>query len=417
MSLVPVPAPAEEAGDDVQATFTPRRLLPLALVMPHSVAAWWRSARRPSWDVLPRSPLGARQIGELVLDELVIAANALVRTVPGMAALQASVEEATAVAPALSAWVADPPAPLVAPDVTPTRARGIRYEHVRFETGLVPPPELGSRAGWLLGSPNGTAHARILRHRGEPRPWVVCIHGVSQGRPDDLLTFRVRHLFAGLGLNVALPILPLHGPRATGEQSVPGFDILDNIAASLQAVADIRRLITWLQGDDAQPVVAYGVSLGGFVTSLLACTEPSLAGAVAAVPLVNMHSLLAWHLRRSGGSLGRGMARVLRSPAVTEAAACIDPLELRPLLPPDRLALVAALNDRVTPPWATHALWEHWGRPPISWYPGGHVGHLWSGELRTTLDLTLSRLTGAPGTVAAEDDPTHQPHLERANDQ
>jgi pimeloyl-ACP methyl ester carboxylesterase len=401
VSLVPVTAPAEPEGQ-VQA-FTPRRLLPLALVLPHSVGAWVRSARRPTWDVLPRAPLGARQIGELVLDELVIAANALVRSVPQMATLETSVEEATEVATGLAARTPEAPRPLAAPDVVASRSRGLRFEHLRFETGFLPPPELESRAPWLLGPPNGTAHARILRHRGAPRPWVVCIHGVSQGRPDDLLTFRARHLFAGLGLNVALPVLPLHGPRATGVQAVPGFDILDNIAASLQAVADIRRLMTWLQAEEGQPVVAYGVSLGGFVTSLLASAEPRLAGAVVAVPLVNMHSLLAWHLRRSGGSLGRSMARVLGSPAVTEAAACIDPLALRPQLPPERLAIVAALNDRVTSSRATHALWEHWGRPPLSWYPGGHVGHLWAGELRDTLDRTLSRLTGMPVPPADHD--------------
>jgi pimeloyl-ACP methyl ester carboxylesterase len=342
-------------------------------------------------------------MGELVLDELVIAVNALVRSVPRLATLEASVVEATAVASTLAGWAAPPPAPLPAPDITPSRCRGLRYEHVRYETGLVPPPELESRSRWLLGSPNGTAHARILRHRGPPRPWVVCIHGASQGRPEDLFTFRVRHLFAGLGLNVALPILPLHGPRSTGHHAVPGFDILDNIAASLQAVADIRRLMTWVQADEDQPVVAYGVSLGGYVASLLACSEPRLAGAVAAIPLVDMHSLLAWHLRRSGGSLGRTMADVLRSPAVVEAAACIDPLTLRPLLPPQRLAVIAAINDRVTSSRDTYRLWEHWGRPPISWYPGGHVGHLWSGALRSALDRILSELTTTPGTGSNDD--------------
>ena len=54
----------------------------------------------------------------------------------------------------------------------------------------------------------------MLRHK-EPWPWLVCVHGAEMGRAAlDLMLFRAWHLHQDLGLNVVLPVLPMHGPRA-----------------------------------------------------------------------------------------------------------------------------------------------------------------------------------------------------------
>ena len=56
----------------------------------------------------------------------------------------------------------------------------------------------------------------LLRHK-EHRPWLVCVHGAEMGRAAlDLALFRAWHLHEDLGLNVVLPVLPMHGPRGTG---------------------------------------------------------------------------------------------------------------------------------------------------------------------------------------------------------
>ena len=56
--------------------------------------------------------------------------------------------------------------------------------------------------------------SRIVSTRVGPRPWVVCVHGALMGRGSvDLRLFRARHLHEQLGLNVLLPVMPLHGPR------------------------------------------------------------------------------------------------------------------------------------------------------------------------------------------------------------
>ena len=63
-------------------------------------------------------------------------------------------------------------------------------------------------------------YALLLRHK-EDRPWLVCVHGAEMGRAAlDLMLFRAWHLHEDLGLNVVLPVLPMHGPRDEGCQKV-----------------------------------------------------------------------------------------------------------------------------------------------------------------------------------------------------
>ena len=56
-----------------------------------------------------------------------------------------------------------------------------------------------------------------------------------------------------LGVNVALPVLPLHGPRAAGvrpdQQFVSNVYLVNNVLGLTQAVWDLRRLLLWLRAD------------------------------------------------------------------------------------------------------------------------------------------------------------------------
>ena len=105
---------------------------------------------------------------------------------------------------------------------------------------------------WLGYERNRTAHAWLLRHPGPPRPWLVCVHGYRMGFPlADFTGFPAAWFHHELGLNVAFPVLPLHGPRKIGLRTGDGFlsgDYLDTIHLQTQAVWDIRRLIRWLRG-------------------------------------------------------------------------------------------------------------------------------------------------------------------------
>src|SRR5207237_8452312 len=89
---------------------------------------------------------------------------------------------------------------------------GMRWEQITFPASPTLPASLAGPWAAANGHTIGPASMRVLRH-DEPRPWVIVVHGAQQGNNLDLRLLRVRHLHHARGFNVALPVLPLHGPR------------------------------------------------------------------------------------------------------------------------------------------------------------------------------------------------------------
>ena len=98
--------------------------------------------------------------------------------------------------------------------------------------------------------PNRTASAVVLRHPGGPRPWVIAVHGFCMGFPFmDFQGLQIARIHHELGMNVALPALPLHGPRRvtliSGEPFL-SFELMNAVHGLTQTVWDIRRLLHWV---------------------------------------------------------------------------------------------------------------------------------------------------------------------------
>lgn len=104
----------------------------------------------------------------------------------------------------------------------------------------------------------------------------------------DLMSFRVKHLHKDLGLNVANVTLPLHGPRALGETSgarVLNAGAMNTINTIAHGAWDIRRVLAWLRTEmGAQSIGISGISLGGYMVSLVSCLDDDLACVIAGVP-------------------------------------------------------------------------------------------------------------------------------------
>jgi hypothetical protein len=267
------------------------------------------------------------------------------------------------------------PPPLSEATLRSRDLRGLAYEHLSFESGYEPHPDEPGRDRWLSYAPNRTAHAWVLRHEAAERPWLVCIHGYQMGRPFiDLAAFRAARLHYKLGLNVAMPVLPLHGPRKIGRLSGDGFlsgDFLDTIHAEAQAMWDIRRLLSWIRSEGGSKVGVHGLSLGGYNTALLACLDDDLACVVPGVPATDF-SRLTW---RHGPTLELKQAEHhgLVHDLASEVSQVISPLALEPLVPRERRYIFGAISDRLVPADQVRDLWRHWGEPRIVWYQGSHV--------------------------------------------
>jgi dienelactone hydrolase len=266
------------------------------------------------------------------------------------------------------------PPPLTDADLRPARVRGRAYEHLRFESGYEPHEGEPGRERYLAYTPPRTGHAWVMRGRAD-RPWLVCIHGYQMGSPlIDFGAFRPEWLHDRLGLNLILPVLPMHGPRKIRRMSGDGMlagDLLDTVHAFAQTAWDLRRVTSWVRAQGATQIGVFGLSLGGYSTALLAAFESDLACAIAGIPATDF-ARLSWRhgppdSLRNAEELGVGLNET------TFLKKVISPLVLEPKLPFERRYIFGGSADQLVPPDQVRDLWRHWGKPKVHWYPGAHV--------------------------------------------
>jgi len=235
----------------------------------------------------------------------------------------------------------------------------------------------------------------MRRHRGGPRPWVVCVHGAEMGgRPlIDTRILRADHLHRDLGLNVAIPVLPMHGPRRPdlpppgSAAGFPGLDLVDDVHGLAQAVWDVRRLIAWIRTQGPSGIGLTGFSLGGCVAALVAGLERPLDVVVAGCPAVDLPSMF----RRGSPA---GMRHDDRFSSLMDKAdellPVVSPLSFEPATPVDRRYVYAGLVDRLAHPVEQAGeLARHWGDPHVLWFAGGHVSHRFNGAVSAFVDDAL----------------------------
>jgi hypothetical protein len=295
-------------------------------------------------------------------------------------------------------WLADPvafhhtPPPLLQARERDARLAHWNYSHLSFESGYAPMLEAPGRDRFLDYGANRTAHAWMLRHPGPQRPWAVCIPGYRMGHPAvDFAGFRAQWLHKTLGLNVAIFVMPFHGPRTVGRRGGDGYlsgDFLDTIHAQAQAIWDLRRMIGWLRRQGAPAIGVHGVSLGGYTAALLAALEPDLERVVLGIPAACFVDLARANmpagLLRAAEWLGFPLAQI------KETMKVVSPLAMPARVAPERRFIYAGTADQLAPPEHAWRLWNHWDKPRVLWYQGSHVSFLMEPSVRKLLREALS---------------------------
>ena len=196
------------------------------------------------------------------------------------------------------------------------------------------------------------------------------------GRLSDIDSLRVRHLHHDLGLNLMLPVLPLHGARRPGfgfdQQFVSNVYPVNNVLGLGQAIWDLRRLFGWLRDDQGAPRVGlFGLSLGSYVASLLASLDGDLACVIAVVPNGDLASAMG-----AVEPITRGHRRahhLVHGPRSALAHQVVSPLVRPCRVPVEHRFVIAGQGDRIATAQGAVMLWRHWEQPEIDWHPRGHL--------------------------------------------
>jgi pimeloyl-ACP methyl ester carboxylesterase len=180
-----------------------------------------------------------------------------------------------------------------------------------------------------------------------------------------------------LGLDIVQLTLPFHGARASASCRYSGERFASWHVGRLneavrQSVHDTLAVQRWLVAQSSAPVGVLGMSLGGYIAALLAALEPTLAFIVPVVPAVCLADLPTrlFAYSRTGRA---GVLPPLTHLELERAYRPHSPLTYPLALPRQRVLVVGARGDGVTPFTQAHALWEHWQRPSAVWFSGGHV--------------------------------------------
>jgi len=225
---------------------------------------------------------------------------------------------------------------------------------------------------------NAINRIQLWQHEEPNRPTVICVHCWCGGvLPVEARLFDAARMYKK-GWNVALFTMPFHGGRTPRQarfsgQLFPSANIALTNEAFGQTVSDLRSLMHWLREEERSgPIGMMGISLGGYTTALMANLEPSLSFAIPIVAPASFADLV-WHHGEKNSNRHRTEAKGMNLSIFRELWSVHCPLEQNPVVPKDRRFIVWGEGDRVVLPEHQAALWEHWERPKVMAFPGGHI--------------------------------------------
>ncbi len=245
--------------------------------------------------------------------------------------------------------------------IEPEQRRRKDYVDLRWPSAH--PAWLEGLQGWVNQPTNVEARVRLYTGE-EPRPVVILLHGYLAGwYPTEVRLWPVREL-RQRGYDVALFVLPFHAVRGEGIR-VPRFPSSDPRRTNelfRQTMGELRDLVAWLRRRGHSEVGAWGMSLGGYTASLLATVEPELGFLVPVIPLVCLADY----------AFEKRLVSERVRPSLRAAHECIAPLDRPPLIEGDRVFVIGARGDRITPISHAEKLSAHFGARLHRW-PGSHL--------------------------------------------
>ena len=234
---------------------------------------------------------------------------------------------------------------------------------------------------------NNIVYGRLYRcaERWQERPVIILLDGAPSLGYHTVLPLIARRCNRA-GFNAATLVAPNHlkrRPRRPIEENC--LEFAREIA---QGVAEIRALTGWLLDEGCPSVALLGVSFGGWLAGLTACSDARIACAVMTVPGVGM--------RCSQPVVWRRVRETLQ--ALRPAQEAMDTTRLNltlstPVIPKENILLIEGIHDLFAERQPIEELWQKWQQPEIWRLPHGHVC-LWfvPGLMGRVIDWLTPRL-------------------------
>ena len=227
---------------------------------------------------------------------------------------------------------------------------------------------------------------------GNNLPLAILVHGLGD-RSVIPLKILARSLLRR-GIACFIPYLVLHSSRMppSGPSRLSTDEWFENYRIS---VTDVRQVIDWAETRaeiDKAEIGIVGISFGGFISAIAMGIDRRIRAGVLIASGGNLEKIAfmsktlpkRWGFRDTEAKFTaqqhryyqflsevaeRGLEKV-KPPA---RGFLIDAMTYAHLLRNRPLLLINARWDEVIPKEATLDFWEACGKPPISWFPGGHA--------------------------------------------
>ncbi len=138
---------------------------------------------------------------------------------------------------------------------------------------------------------NNTVHGRLFTtgKQWQDKPVVILLHGWNMQAGYHVLFPHLARRLVKRGVNVAMFALPYHTRRKPrGKKAIHNFlsgDLVHVVQAAHQSLADARALIGWLKEQGCPQIGLWGISLGAWLSGLLACEDKRIDCAVLMSPV------------------------------------------------------------------------------------------------------------------------------------
>jgi hypothetical protein len=243
---------------------------------------------------------------------------------------------------------------------------------------------------------NNVVYGRFDRcaERWQERPAIILLDGafgVGYHTGLPLLARRIKRA----GFNAATLVAANNLQRRSRQPTEQ--NCLEFAREIAQNVAEIRALIGWLLNEGCVSVGLLGVSFGGWLAGLTACSDPRIACAALTVPQVR--------LRCSQPIIWRRAREFVQSLRLGHDAMDTTRLNLvlsMPVIPKENILLIDGIYNLFGEWQWMEDLWQKWEQPEFWRLPHGHISALFVPGLTARVLRWLDSRLNAPARCSRQ---------------